>query len=93
MLVNDPLWIRAESRHLICCCYNGLNLVDEVPLLIDDLQHACSDRGYLLDKTFKCVVCLLRGGGHGDENREGRVGSGQQQRRWWVALNTKMLWF
>jgi hypothetical protein len=93
LLVDGPLWIRAESRHLIRRCCDGLNLVNEVPLLIGDLQQARGDRGHLLDKKSKCVMCLLRGGGHGDENRVGRVGSGRQQCRWWVALNSKMLWF
>jgi hypothetical protein len=34
-------------------------------------------------------VHLMHGGGHGDENREGRVRSGLQRRRWWVVLDTK----
>jgi hypothetical protein len=78
-----------ESWHLIHCCCDGLNLVDEVPLLVSDMQQVCGDRGHLLDKRSKCVLRLLHGGDHGDENREGRVGSGRQRRRWWVALNTK----
>jgi hypothetical protein len=61
MLVDDHLWIRAESRHLIRCCCDGLNLVDEVLLLLGDLQHVCGNRGHLLDKrsNTSCISCMV----------------------------------
>jgi hypothetical protein len=58
------------------------------------LQQVHDDRGHLLDKRSKRIMRLLRGGvGHGDENREGRVGSRRQRCRWCVAMNTTLIWF
>jgi hypothetical protein len=66
--------IRCGSGRCRYC--DGLNLVDEVSLLVGDLQQARIDRGHHMDKRSKRVMCLLHSGVYGDENREGRVGSG-----------------
>jgi hypothetical protein len=64
--------IRCGSGRRRYC--DGLNLVDEVSLLVGDQQQARIDHGHHMDKRSKRVMCLLCSGGYGDENREGREG-------------------
>jgi hypothetical protein len=53
-----------------------LEFVEAILLLVVDLLQGCDHRGRLFYHVAQHVVHLLHGGGHDDENREGRVGSG-----------------